>query len=144
MLRNISYNSKELKQEIREQTGNQFSLISRLKMGGIGSQRLVLIEASPKIQELLSFDNKTNFCNIELREKGIILHFRSRLETFGWIVPYHLISIFKSENHYSIYSGADFVKLSPAHNSSLNHRFIKKLLKMKHESSKHHVQIDQL
>ena len=113
-------------------------------MGGIGSQRYVSIDASPNIQDLFDLDNKTNFCNIELREKGIILHFRSRLETFGWIVPYYLLSIFKSENGYSIHAESDFVKLKAAHNSGLNHRFIQKLLSLKHDSNNHYIQIDQL
>ena len=144
MVRNISFNSKELKEEILEKVGKSFSFLRRLKMGGVGSQRFEAIEASPLIDDLFTLDNKTNFCNIELREKGIILHFRSRLETYGWIVPYHLISVFKSENYYSIFASAEFVKLKPAHNSSLNHRFIQKLLRMKNEANANMVQIDQL
>ena len=144
MIRNISFNDKELKEEIIQLVGKSFSLLSRFKMGGIGSQRYVSVEASPMIQELFEHDNKTNFCNIELREKGIILHFRSRLETFGWIVPYHLLSVFKSDDSYSIYAASDFVKLKAAHNSSLNHRFIQKLLKLKNESNAHFIQIDQI
>jgi hypothetical protein len=144
MIRNISFNDKELKEEIIHLVGRSFSLLKRFKLGGIGSQRLVSIDASHNIRELFELDNKTNFCNIELREKGIILHFRSRLETFGWMVPYYALSVFKSENSYSLYAKSDFVKLKAAHNSALNHRFIQKLLKLKNESNGHFTQVDQL
>ena len=131
MVRNISYNKKELKEEILLEVGKGFSLFKRLRLGGNGSQRYVIKEASKELEKLANLDNKTNFCNIELRERGIILRFRSRLETYAWIVPYYLLSVFKNEDHFSIFAGAEFVRLTPAHNASLNTRFLTKLLEMK-------------
>ena len=144
MIRNISYNSKELLEEIISSVGKSIPYLKRIRLRGIGSQRYVLFEASKELEELISRDNNTNFCNIELRQKGIILRFRSKLETYGWLVPYHLLSIFKSEDYYSIFAGAEFVRLKAAHNSSLNHKFIKKLLHQRTEYIQGFQQIDQL
>ena len=127
MVRNISYHTRELKEEIDLEVGRPFSIIERIKMGGNGSQRFVIVEASKEIELLYNRDNKTNFCNIELREKGIILRFRSVQETFAWIIPYHLMSIFKDGNHISIFAGSEFVRLTPAHNSMLDNKFFRKL-----------------
>lgn len=131
MVRNISYNKKELREEILLVVGKAFSLLKRLRLGGIGSQRFVMVEASDELEQLAKLDNKTNFCNIELRERGIILRFRSRLETYGWVVPYYLLSIFKNDDHFSLFAGAEFVRLAPAHNASLNTKFLRKMLEMK-------------
>ena len=131
MIKNISYNTKELREEINETVGKSFSFIKRFKLKGIGSQRYVMFDASRSLHELINKDNKTNFCNIELRQEGIILHFRSRLETYAWLVPYRLLSLFKSDNSITIYCGVEFAQLKAAHNSTLNNRFIQKMLRLK-------------
>ena len=133
MIRNISYNTKELRQEINDTVGKSYSFLKRIKLKGNGSQRYELIEASDELESLIKRDLNTNFCNIELRENGIILRFRSKLETFGWIVPYHTLSIFKADHNFTIFSGAEFVRLKAAHNASLNFSFIKKLVNLKSE-----------
>jgi len=144
MILETTYNYKELRDEIREVVGKPISFFKRLRMGGNGSQRLVVIEAFDDLEKLLLVDNRSKFCNIEIREKGIILHFRSRLETFAWVVPFHLLSIFKSDNSFSVFCGADFVRLKAAHNSLLNQKFIKKILDSKAEQSKTFQHISQI
>lgn len=133
MIKNISYNYKEVNEEISETVGKSYSFLKRLKLGGSGSQRYVFIEAFKDIERLYEGDNKTRFCNIELREKGIILHFRARQETYTWVVPYHMMSLFKSDDSFSIFAGAEFVRLKAAHNAKLNHSFVKKMLDLKAE-----------
>jgi hypothetical protein len=131
MIRETTYNIKEVRQEIAAVAGSSISFFKRLKMGGNGSQRLVIIEAFKELEELIDVDNRSRFCNIELRENGIILHFRSRLESFAWVVPFHILSLFKSDDSLSIYSGSEFVRVKAAHNSLLNQKFINKILEMK-------------
>ena len=133
MLRNISYNTKELRQEINDAVGRSFSFVKRIKLKGNGSQRYELIEASKELEDLIGRDNNTNFCNIELRENGIILRFRSKLDTYGWMVPYRSLSIFKSDYNFSIFAGAEFVRLKAAHHATLNFKFLNKLVQLKSE-----------
>jgi len=133
MIKETTYNIKEIKNEIRELVGRPMSLLKRIRIGGNGSQRLVILEASKDIEELINFDNRSKFCNIELRDKGMIMHFRSRLETYAWIVPFHLLSLFKTDNSFAIYAGSEFVRLAPAHNSAINSKFFNKMLELKAE-----------
>jgi hypothetical protein len=133
MIRETTYNTKELRQEIAAEVGRPIPIIKRLRMGGNGSQRLVIVEAFKDLEVLIDVDNRSKFCNIELRENGVILHFRSRLESFAWVVPFHILSLFKSDDSLSIYAGAQFVRVKAAHNSMLNHKFINKILKLKAE-----------
>ncbi len=141
MILETTYNYKEIREEISDAVGKPIPFFKRLRMGGNGSQRLVIVEAFEELEHLISVDNKSKFCNIEIREKGIIVHFRSRLESYAWVVPFYLLSIFKSDNSFSIFSGVEFVRLKAAHNSVLNQKFIKKILDCKAERSKteHHI-----
>ena len=83
MLLNISYNDPTVKRQIEKAVGRPFSLQQRWKLGGIGSQKLMINSASIDIHNLLILDNNLKSCNLELRPLGIIVHFRSLLETYG-------------------------------------------------------------
>lgn len=130
MLRNVSYNNPVVNREIRLSVGESYSWVERIKFGGTGSPRLPLIEASAEIAELLNRDNNFSYCNIEICWNGVIVRFRSVLETYGLIIPFHHLSIFKSGNQsYSIFSGQHKVKLT-ADNEKV-HKFFKRLLELK-------------
>ena len=57
MLLNISYNDPAQKKQIEESVGKPFSLQKRWKMGGIGSQKLIISSASIDIHNLLILDH---------------------------------------------------------------------------------------
>jgi hypothetical protein len=104
MLLNISYNDPAQKKQIEESVGKPFSLQKRWKMGGIGSQKLIVSSASIDIHNLLILDHNINSCNIELRPNGIIVRFRSLLETYGLIIPFYKLKIYKGKaQEYSVY-----------------------------------------
>ena len=100
-------------------------------MKGIGSQRFQVLQASTDFQKLFDRDGSMNVCNIELRQRGIMLHFRTRQETYGWVMPYHALTVFKTDNTLSLFGGAYQVKLMPAHNAPLDQGFIRKLIQVK-------------
>lgn len=127
IIRNVSYNNKEIKTEIINLVGKSYSLMDRFKMGGIGSPRFVISESSTAIQLLLNKDNYINYCNIEIRPGGIIVGFRSILETYGWVIPFNKLVIEKSAKHHSIHSNKDFIKFTGSEHS-LN-SFMQKLRK---------------
>lgn len=135
LLKNISYNDKNLKLEIDALVGPAFSWGKRFRMKGIGSPKYRLIRASAPIEALLAVDNRRWLCNIELRPSGIILAFRSRLETYGWVVPYRSLSIFKNEDYLSLYSNQYFVKVVWEAKSISANKFLMKLLSLKARSS---------
>ena len=105
MLKNISYNNPKIIDEINDYVGKPYTILKRLKIGGIGSSKLIINSADSIIENLLNLDNNLNYCNIEIRPKGIIIHFKSLLETYGLIVPFYKLKIFKGKaNEYSIYN----------------------------------------
>ena len=113
MLLNVTYNEPEIKEKIDIALGKPFSLKERWDKGGIGSSKLVITQASIDIHNLLILDNNRNTCNIELRPKGIILRFRSLLETYALIIPYYKLTLYKGKaQEYSIYKDNQFIKVS--------------------------------
>jgi len=130
-IKNISYNDKKIKSEIAQLVGEPFSWSQRLKMRGIGSPRFNLIRASVPIEALLAVDNRRWHCNIELRPAGIILSFRSRLETYAWIVPYRSLYLHKSEGYLTLHSNQYFVRLMWDDYNKSAQKFLAKLLTFK-------------
>ena len=130
MIKNLSYNSKKINLVLLELVGRPFSFIERLKLGGIGSNKLVIADASKEIVELLRLDNNVNYCNIEIRKNGLIIRFRSLLETYGLIIPYYKLIIYKGEsNIYSLYKDTSHIKFF-ADNKSTS-LFMKKIIRLK-------------
>ena len=97
MLLNVSYTDKAITKKIDAEVGRPFTLKERWKMGGVGSPKLEITEASVEIRNLLILDNNADCCNIELRPNGIILGFRSLLESYALVIPYYQLTIFKGE-----------------------------------------------
>lgn len=127
MLLNVSYTDKNITRKIDEAVGKPFTLKERFAMGGIGSPKLNIAQASVEINNLLILDNNLNTCNIEIRPKGIIVRFRSLLETYGLIIPYHKLNIYKGDMAiHSIYRDHYYIKVHS--DTKAVQKFFKKLL----------------
>ena len=134
MLVNVSYNNKEITRKIDEIVGKPFTLKERWAMKGIGSPKLFITETSSEINNLLILDNNTNSCNIELRPKGIIVRFRSLLETFALVIPYYKLSIYKGDfAKYSIFKDHYFIKVKS--DTKAIQKFFKKILDYKADNA---------
>ncbi len=134
MLVNVSYNNKELTRKIDDEVGKPFTLKDRWNMGGIGSPKLFITETSIEIRNLLILDNNLDCCNIELRPKGIIVRFRSLLETFALVIPFYKLSIYKGDFAvYSIYRDHYFIKVRS--DTKAIQKFFKKILNYKTDTS---------
>lgn len=130
MLANVSYNNKVQREEIDATVGKPFTLIQRLKLGGVGSPKLYVTTSSKEIDALFLLDQNDNTCNIELRPKGIIVRFRSLLETFALVVPYYKLTVFKgTSDTYSIH--IDHHKVSVSAQSEPVRLFFKKVQQQK-------------
>ena len=133
MLRNISYNNPKIKNEILKMIGDKYTLFERIKMNGIGSSSLKITASSSEIQNLLDLDNNDNCCNIEIRKNGLIIRFRSLLETYGLIIPFYKLKLFKGEsNVYSIYIDKYFIKVLV--DKKKDHQYFKKILNIKNSN----------
>ncbi|MBF4984351.1 hypothetical protein FNJ87_08440 [Nonlabens mediterrranea] len=130
MLYNVSYNDPETRRLIEKDVGKVLSLRQRWKLNGSGSPKLHIASSSIQIHNLLVVDNSLNVCNIELREKGIIVRFRSRLQTYALPIPYYKLNIYKGRaEEYSIYRDNYFIKVKA--NRKPIHDFFKKVSQLK-------------
>ena len=134
MLLNVSYTDKQVTKKIDEAVGQPFTLRKRWDMGGIGSPRLFITETSVEIRNLLILDNNRDQCNIELRPKGIIVRFRSLLETFALIIPYYKLTIYKGDFAvYTVYRDNYFIKVRS--DTKAIQKFFKKILDYKADNA---------
>jgi len=134
MLVNVSYNNKEITRKIDAEVGKPFTLKERWAMGGIGSPKLFITKASLEIHNLLILDNNLDSCNIEIRPKGVIVRFRSLLETYALVIPFYKLTIYKGDLAvYSIYRDHYFIKVRS--DTKAIQKFFKKLLNYKADTS---------
>lgn len=134
MLVNVSYNNKEITRRGDTEVGVPFTLKERWAMGGIGSPKLFITETSIEIRNLLILDNNTDTCNIEIRPKGIIVRFRSLLETFALVIPYYKLVIYKGNfAMYSIYRDHYYIKVKS--DTKAIQKFFRKILDYKADNT---------
>ena len=130
MFRNISYNNSKIRSDIDHLVGSPFTILKRIKVGVGGAPKYIISQTDSKINNLLNLDNNINQCNIEIRPKGIIICFRSLLETYALTIPFYKLKMFKGKsNEYSIYKDEYFIKILAKKNNE--HEFIKKINKLK-------------
>ena len=87
-LYNITYKNKETEKEINAEMGKPFGLIEKLKLGGIGSRRMIIENFSEDIKNLTLKVSGIQYANIELRPNGIIVHINQGIYTHAWTIPY--------------------------------------------------------
>ncbi len=134
MLLNVSYNNSKITKKVDTEVGMPFTLKERWALGGIGSPKLFITRTSVEIQNLLLLDNNLNCCNIEMRPKGIIVRFRSLLETYALIIPYHKLNLYKGDfAAYSIHRDHYFIKVKS--DTKAIQKYFKKLLDYKADNA---------
>ena len=138
MLRNVSYKNDNIKNEIDDLIGYSYSFFEKIKKGGVGSGKLLITRANKEIENLLILDQNTNHCNIELRAKGIIIYFRSLLETYGLAIPYYKLVVFKvTEKEYTFNIDSKFLKIKVK--SENDHSFIRKIMEEKAKNTENYI-----
>ena len=132
MLKNLSYKDPQIEKQINSLVGEEFSLMKKLKLKGAGSRKLYIKKCDNEIYDLLRNDYELSVCNIEIRPKGIIIYINSNLETYGLIIPYYKLVIFKvGDKDYTINADTNFLKIRVKNTS--DHGFMKKVNSQKAE-----------
>ncbi|WP_333695433.1 hypothetical protein [Flavobacterium sp.] len=134
MLVNTSYNDKKTTSRINEILGRPFSILENFKLNGIGSPRLIIVKSSEQIHQLLSLDHNLNWCNIELRPKGIIIGFRSLLESYSLVIPYYKLVIYKPGNSYTFHIDQHYITVDNSIPNKKFSNFMEKLMRLKTEN----------
>lgn len=138
MVYNISYRDREIIREINNTLGKPFGVIERFKMRGIGSPRFILDSASEEVAKRLPSDESMVKVSIELRPKGVIVHFKKFTEHYTWIIPYYKLTIYNSDT-FSIYGDTTFMKFAQSTMKKPHRKFIKKLINLKADFSKNYI-----
>ena len=125
--------TKEKKIEIDKKVGPNFSIWDSLKLNGIGSTKLNISSYSEGFQSILEQNNDTNYCNIELRPKGIVIHLNKRATRYSWVIPYYQLALFHSDD-VSIHSNGEFLRIHKDASSKKSRPFINKILTQKAKS----------
>lgn len=127
MLYNISYKDQKIEREINELVGKPFAIFDNIKKGGIGSPKLFITRCSSAIYDLLHVNNSVKFCNIELRPKGIIIGFQSRLDVYALVIPYYKLVLFKPGNSITFHVDHHYISVDYSKNTKNIESFIKKM-----------------
>ena len=127
MILNTTHHNSDHKQIIADLIGNSFSLVQKLKLGGIGSKRMIVDEVSPNMQSMMNSVSDINYANIELRPKGILIMINKGLKNFTWIVPYYQLVIYKT-NGSSIHAQGRFIHFKNSKTFKENKKFFDKML----------------
>lgn len=128
MLFDTSVKNKEVKKEIDGLVGKPYNLLEILKMGSIGSSRMEIIEYSPLFSKVMAWDKQAIFASIALRPRGVMVIINVRLSNYSWVIPYHYLSIFKTDI-LTIHGQGQFLKLKIR--GDQNKKLISKILKLK-------------
>ena len=130
MVFDTTYRNDEYDEQSDRLLGESFRFFEKIRMGGVGSARFVVASLSPKLDLGKLKFSETDYGNIELRPKGIIVRFRSLLETYGLIIPYYKLKIYKGRAKiYSIYMDNYFIKV--IYDNDSVREFFKKILDQK-------------
>jgi hypothetical protein len=132
MIFNTTYKNEDYDMESASLVGDKFTLFQRIKQGGIGSSRLIIDKTSPKLNLSKLKFSEINYGNIELRSKGIIVHYTGKLERFSWIVPYYRLVIYNAQS-FSIHANRNFIQFLKNKNYTENKKFIDKMIQLKNE-----------
>jgi hypothetical protein len=124
MIYDTSYSNKETTRQINNAVGHPFSFKERWKLGGIGSKRMAIEDISPEYRKYLNADHYQSNANIELRPKGILIHFRHKLQAYSWVMPYEGLSI-ESTEKLRLTSKSKFIQFKDGLES--NKKFIEKM-----------------
>ncbi|MFT4801249.1 MAG: hypothetical protein ACI93N_001019 [Flavobacteriaceae bacterium] len=132
MVFDTTYKNEDYNQQSLLLVGKSFSFIERIKQGSIGSSRLIIESKSPKLDLGKLKFGETDYGNIELRPKGIIIHYTSKLERFSWIIPYYRLVIYNSQ-FFSIHANGSFIQFLKNKNYTANKKFIDKMIDIKND-----------
>lgn len=133
MLFNTTHNNSEAKELINDFLGHPYSFFQSLKMGGIGSKRMIIDEVSDNFNNLLNKVSDLNYGNIELRPNGILVMINKGLENFTWVIPYRKLVIYKTYG-LSIHADGKFIRFRDSKTYKENKNFFKKMIRLKAES----------
>ena len=127
MIYDSTYTDFEKDIETDKLIGKKYNLIKSIRLGGIGSKRLIIDDLGINFKKLVKHNNDIIYSNIELRNKGIIVYIADGQKRFTWVIPFYKLVIYKAPS-FSIHSDGNFIRYSNKLNHKQNLEFFKKIL----------------
>ncbi len=130
MILDTTYKNKEHKIIISDLIGKPYSFMESLRMGGVGSKRMIIENLSPNLQQHLNKISDINYANIEMRPSGILIYINKGLKNYTWIIPFYHLVIYKT-NGISIHAQGKFVNFKNCKMFKKNKTFMSRLMDAK-------------
>jgi hypothetical protein len=135
MIFNTTLKNKDATATMNDLLGKPYSFVKAIKLGGVGSKRMIIDAVSPGFLKLINAVSDINYVNIELRDKGIVIHINKGLKNFSWAIPYYQLHTYKTEG-FSIHAQGNFVRFKSNKLLKENKNFIDKIINCKIENNK--------
>ena len=128
MLLRLTPDYSAVKPQIDAAVGKTFTLQERQQFGKTSSANHEITGASLEIHNLLVVNENKPTCTIEMRPKGVVVSFRSVLETYALVIPNHKLRIYKgSAEEYSFHKDHHFIKIWVGRADKNLHEFIRNI-----------------
>ena len=135
MIYNTTHINKEAEAIFNDLLGNAYSFFKAIKIGGIGSKRMIIDEVSPNFSRFMNTTSDINYGNIELRDKGILIHINKGLKNFSWPIPFYQLHTYKTEG-FSFHAHGNYVRFKNNKLLKENKKFIDRIIHLKIENDK--------
>lgn len=135
MIYNTTNRNKEAEAIFNDLLGKPYSFFEAIKLGGVGSKRMIIEEVSSGFLKMMNTVSDINYANIERREKGILIHINKGLKNFSWAIPFYQLHTYKTSG-FSIHAHGNFVRFKNDKLFKENKKFIEKLIDLKIENDK--------
>ncbi len=135
MIFNTTHKNKDATVTINDLVGKPYSFLSSIKIKGTGSKRMMVDDVSIGFKSMLNTVSDINYGNIEIRQKGILVHITKGLKNFTWAIPFYQLHIYNTST-YSIHAQGNYVRFRKNKTFKENKKFLDKLLALKVEYDK--------
>jgi hypothetical protein len=125
---NVTRTDKNTDREVYNLLGKPFGLLHKLKNGSIGSEPFIIMDCSADFSIDIQSNDYDRKSNIELRPKGIILHYRKKSSSFIWPIAFKDLIISYSREELGISDGRLNVSLNPRVKSKKESAFVLKMM----------------
>lgn len=135
MIFKTTHTNRDAETTINDLLGKPYSFFESIKIGGVGSKRMMIDEVSPRFIQFMNTVSDINYGNIELRRKGIVVHINKGLKNYSWAIPFYQLHTYKTAG-FSIHAQGNFVRFKNNKLLKENKKFIDKLIDLKIENDK--------
>lgn len=130
MVLNTTHYNKDHKQLLDDFVGKAYSILESIKLGGVGSKRMIVNELSPNLSFITNAVADINYANIEIRKKGVLIRITKGLKNFTWAIPFYQLVFYKTD-FTSIHAQGKYIHFKNSKTFKENARFFKNLLNEK-------------